>query len=243
MYNALEAGLLSSTGLNTWMPLATAANVGQGAAALALALKTRNKKTKSIALPASLSAFLGITEPAIFGVNIRYMRPFIAGCIGGACGGLIAGLFGVGATAYGITGIFGFLITTDYTFQYALVMLVSFAAAFIVSWALYRDPKEAAPAEPAEEPAPAPAPVLESVESDDSDAKTEKTNVLYSPMEGQAIPMSEVPDATFAAEVLGKGMAIVPEKGRSYLRSMALWSPSSTQNTPWDLFPKRERSF
>ena len=65
MYNALEAGLLSSTGLNTWMPLATAANVGQGAAALALALKTRNKKTKSIALPASLSAFLGITEPAI----------------------------------------------------------------------------------------------------------------------------------------------------------------------------------
>ena len=100
MYNALEAGLLSSTGLNTWMPIATAANVAQGAAALALALKTRSKKTKAIALPASLSAFLGITEPAIFGVNIRYMKPFIAGCIGGACGGLAAGLFGVGATAY-----------------------------------------------------------------------------------------------------------------------------------------------
>ncbi|MFR9233460.1 MAG: PTS transporter subunit EIIC [Eisenbergiella massiliensis] len=82
MYNALEAGLLSGTGLNTWMPIATAANVAQGAAALALALKTKNKKTKSMALPASLSAFLGITEPAIFGVNIRFMKPFVAGCIG-----------------------------------------------------------------------------------------------------------------------------------------------------------------
>lgn len=83
MYNALEAGLISSTGMNIWMPIATAANVAQGGAALALALKTKNKKTKAIALPASLSAFLGITEPAIFGVNLRYMKPFIAGIIGG----------------------------------------------------------------------------------------------------------------------------------------------------------------
>lgn len=204
MYNALEAGLLSSTGLNTWMPLATAANVAQGAAALALAVKTKNKKTKSVALPASLSAFLGITEPAIFGVNIRYMKPFIAGCIGGACGGLIAGLFGVGATAYGITGIFGFLITTDYAFQYALVMLVSFAVAFIVSWILYREPKEETPK------ASSPAPALEA----EPETPEVKPNTLYSPMEGQAIPMSEVPDGTFAAEVLGKGMAVIPESGK-----------------------------
>ena len=213
MYNALEAGLLSSTGLNTWMPLATAANVGQGAAALALALKTRNKKTKSIALPASLSAFLGITEPAIFGVNIRYMKPFIAGCIGGACGGLVAGLFKVGATAYGITGIFGFLITTDFAFQYALVMLVSFAAAFIVSWVLYHEPKTQAETT-----------VSKTVsEEETSESKTEKTEsasetaalsgAVGSPMKGRAIPLSEVPDATFASGVLGEGMAVIPESG------------------------------
>ena len=65
------------------LPIATAANVGQGAAALALALKTKNSKVKALALPSSLSAFLGITEPAIFGVNIRYMKPFVAGMIGG----------------------------------------------------------------------------------------------------------------------------------------------------------------
>lgn len=136
MYNALEAGLLSADGINTWMPIATAANVAQGAAALALALRTKNKKTRSMALPASLSAFLGITEPAIFGVNLRFMKPFAAGCIGGAAGALVAGLTHVGATAYGITGLFGYLITTDYVLQYTLVILTAFAVAFLLSWIL-----------------------------------------------------------------------------------------------------------
>jgi PTS system sucrose-specific IIC component len=131
--------MLSSGGLNIWMPIATAANVGQGAATLALAVKTKNNKTKSIALPAALSAFLGITEPAIFGVNIRYMKVFIAGCIGGACGGLVAGITGIGATGYGITGIFGFLITTSYALQYALVMGISFVTAFAAAWLMYRE--------------------------------------------------------------------------------------------------------
>lgn len=133
MYNAIEIGLISQTGWNTWMPIATAANVAQGAAALAVAVKTKNNKTKSMALPASLSAFLGITEPAIFGVNVRFMKPFVAGCIGGAAGALVAGIFGIGATAYGITGIFGFLITTHYTVQYAIEMIVAAGIAFAIS--------------------------------------------------------------------------------------------------------------
>lgn len=139
MYNALEAGLLSANGINTWMPIATAANVAQGAAALALALKTKNKKTKALALPASLSAFLGITEPAIFGVNIRYGALFASGCIGGACGGLVAGITGIGASAYGVTGLFGFLITTDATLSYLLVIVVAVTVSFVLSWLLYRE--------------------------------------------------------------------------------------------------------
>jgi len=123
------------------MPIATAANVGQGAAALALALKTKNSKVKALALPSSLSAFLGITEPAIFGVNIRYMKPFVAGMIGGACGALIAGWTGIGATAYGVTGLFGYLITTDDTLQYTLVIAVAFVVSFVISWVLYHDEK------------------------------------------------------------------------------------------------------
>lgn len=141
MYNALEAGLLSANGINTWMPIATAANVAQGAAALAFALKTRDRKQKAVALPASLSAFLGITEPAIFGVNLRFMKPFIAGCIGGAVGGLVAGMLKVGASAYGITGIFGILITTQNLWQYLLVMGVAFTVSFVMSAVLCRDKK------------------------------------------------------------------------------------------------------
>lgn len=213
MYNALEAGLLSAEGVNTWMPIATAANVAQGAAALALSLKTKNQKTRSVALPASLSAFLGITEPAIFGVNLRYVKPFIAGCIGGAAGGLVAGIMHVGASAYGITGVFGFLITTDCTMGYLLDMVVAAGVAFILSWILYREKSE----DPIET-------VQEIPEAEKNDDTTSVENVdskqddkaVYSPLEGKLIPMTEVPDETFASKALGDGVAVIPEKGCVY---------------------------
>ena len=213
MYNALEAGLLSAEGVNTWMPIVTAANVAQGAAALALSLKTKNQKTRSVALPASLSAFLGITEPAIFGVNLRYVKPFIAGCIGGAAGGLAAGIMHVGASAYGITGVFGFLITTDCTMGYLLDMVVAAGVAFILSWILYREKSE----DPTET-------VQEIPEAEKNDDTTGVENVdskqddkaVYSPLEGKLIPMTEVPDETFASKALGDGVAVIPEKGCVY---------------------------
>lgn len=197
MYNALEAGLLSADGLNTWMPIATAANVAQGAAALALAVRTKDKKLKALAYPSSFSAFLGITEPVIFGVNIRYMKPFIAGCIGGAAGALVAGITGVGASAYGITGLFGYLITTDYTLQYTLIILAAFVAAFVVSWFLFKEEKT--------EEAIVPADTLNAGES--------KGHTVFSPLSGEAIALSQVKDETFASELLGKGYAIIPSKG------------------------------
>ena len=208
MYNALEAGLLSAEGVNTWMPIATAANVAQGAAALALSLKTKNQKTRSVALPASLSAFLGITEPAIFGVNLRYVKPFIAGCIGGAAGALVAGIMHVGASAYGITGIFGFLITTDCTLGYLLDMVVAAGVAFIISWILYKEKPDTAKTEEAKEPA-------SDTEAECATKVTEKDTV-YSPMEGKLIPMEEVPDETFASKALGDGVAVIPESGKVY---------------------------
>lgn len=208
MYNALEAGLISADGKNIWMPIATAANVAQGAAALALALKTRNQKTKSVALPASLSAFLGITEPAIFGVNLRYVKPFVAGCIGGCAGALVAGITHISASAYGITGVFGFLITTSNTMGYLLDMVVAAGVAFAISWVIYKDPEEAV-AQPA---------------SGTSDSSSGRADIsaqtapgeVYSPLSGQAIAMEDVPDDTFAAKVLGDGMAVVPSVGKVY---------------------------
>lgn len=207
MYNALEAGMLSADGIDIWMPIATAANVAQGAAALALAVKTKDQKLKGMALPASLSAFLGITEPAIFGVNLRYMKCFAAGCIGGAAGGLAAGITGVGSTAYGITGLFGYLITTDYVLQYTLVMAVSFAVSFALSWLFFHDGK----AEGIQKEA-----ALEEVKAEQQNVTACEDYAVYSPVKGKVVPLSEVKDATFASEALGKGIAIVPEEGVVY---------------------------
>lgn len=216
MYNALEAGLLSANGINIWMPIATAANVAQGAAALALAFKTKNGKLKALALPSSLSAFLGITEPVIFGVNLRYFKCFISGCIGGAVGGLVAGIAGVGASAYGITGVFGYLITTDYIVSYTLVIASAMAVSFALSWFLFKeDELETVPAqEKKEEHRENLKPISENIERKEV-IKLEK-NAVYSPLNGNAIPLSEVKDETFAGEVLGKGMAVIPKEGKVY---------------------------
>ncbi|MDD3340410.1 MAG: glucose PTS transporter subunit IIA [Lachnospiraceae bacterium] len=209
MYNAIEAGLISSTGLNTWMPIATAANVAQAGAALAVALKTKNKKVKSMALPASLSGFLGITEPAIFGVNIRFFKAFVAGCIGGAVGALFGSIMHIGATAYGVTGVFGFLITTQYALPYLIMMLISTGVAFALSWIMFKDENDATKDVKTGlgEETTAETVVVENVE------KASET-IMGSPLEGKAIKMSQVNDATFAAEVLGQGMAVVPTVGK-----------------------------
>ena len=202
MYNAIEMMMLADNGMNTWMPIATAANVAQGAAALAVALKTKNKKTKSMALPASLSAFLGITEPAIFGVNVRFMRPFVAGMIGGACGAALASIMNVYATANGVTGLFGLLITTDTIGGYILTMLVAFGVAFAVSWIM--GIKEDEPAS------------NENAETDGhNDALPEVSdNEILSPLAGKSIALEDVPDPTFAEGILGLGAAVEPSEGK-----------------------------
>lgn len=197
MYNAIEMMMLADNGMNIWMPIATAANVSQGAAALAVALKTKNKKTKAMALPASLSAFLGITEPAIFGVNVRFMRPFIAGMIGGACGAAVGSLMKVYATANGVTGVFGFLITTDNFIGYLLTFTVAAAVAFAASWIM--GIKEDLPAANKEN--------TENVPAADGNFDDNK---VYAPLMGNVIALSDVPDPTFAEGVLGLGAAIEP---------------------------------
>ena len=145
MYTIIDLGQLGAYGLTFWLPLASAANVAQGAAALAVALKTRDKKLKSMALPASLSAFMGITEPAIFGVNLRFLRPFIAGSIGGACGALYASVVGLGATGTGVTGIFGILLHLHRPVQYLVTIAIAAGVAFVLSWIFGVKGQETAP--------------------------------------------------------------------------------------------------
>ena len=209
MYNVIEAGMLASDGLNIWMPIASAANFAQGAACLAVGLKARNYKTKSISIPYALSAALGITEPAIFGVNLRFMKPFVCGMAGGAVGALLGSIFHIGATSYGVTGIPGFLTTLDYSAQYAIMLAVSFAVAFALTWFTWKeDPEDAK---------------VTAAKTDDAPTATEETaeevtvdgtaKKLYAPIQGTIVPRNEIPDDTFAAGVLGDGVGIDPEEG------------------------------
>lgn len=209
MYNVIEAGMLASDGLNIWMPIASAANFAQGAACLAVGLKARNYKTKSISIPSALSAALGITEPAIFGVNLRFMKPFVCGMAGGAVGALLGSIFHIGATSYGVTGIPGFLTTLDYSAQYAIMLAVSFAVAFALTWFTWKeDPEDAK---------------VTAAKTDDAPTATEETaeevtvdgtaKKLYAPIQGTIVPRNEIPDDTFAAGVLGDGVGIDPEEG------------------------------
>lgn len=207
MYNVIEAGMLSEEGgLNTWMPIASAANFAQCAACLAVGLKAKNAKTKSVAIPSSLSAALGITEPAIFGVNLRFTKPLLCGVAGGAVGALLGSIMHIGATAYGVTGIPGYLTTLDYSWQYTIVLAVSFAIAFTLTWIFWKEDEEDArkTVKKAEE--------KQQEESETILTNTEE-NVIYAPLSGNVIPLEQIPDDTFASGVLGNGVGIEPAVG------------------------------
>ncbi|MBO4288991.1 MAG: PTS glucose transporter subunit IIA [Lachnospiraceae bacterium] len=207
MYNVIEAGMISQTGLNTWMPIASAANFAQFGACLAVALKVKNQKTKSVALPSSLSASLGITEPAIFGINFRFMKPFICGMIGGAVGSLFGALFKLGAPVYGVTGIPAIPAVNNVPL-YLVELLISAGVAFALTSVIWKEdaPKEAAPA-PVEEPEEAgPMPSVIRCAAGE----------LLQPCKGIVIPQEEIPDDTFAEGILGQGIGIKPSEGIVY---------------------------
>lgn len=142
MYTTIDLGQLAQYGVTYWLPLASAANIGQAGAALAVALRTKNTNLRSLALPASLSAFMGITEPAIFGVNLRYVRPFVAGCVGGGLGAMFASIVALGAAGTGVTGIFGILLCLSQPVQYIIMFAIAAGVSFGLSFILYKDPAE-----------------------------------------------------------------------------------------------------
>ena len=199
MYNVIEAGMLAAEGgLNIWMPIASAANFAQGAACLAVGLKSRNAKTKAIAIPSAMSAALGITEPAIFGINLRMVKPLLCGIAGGAAGSLVGALLHVGAKGYGVTGIPGYLITMDYALQYTLLLAVSFAVAFGLTWITWHEDEG------------------KKAKKSDDVAVTCEPKTVYAPMNGNVIARENIPDATFAQGVLGDGVGIEPTEGVVY---------------------------
>lgn len=205
-FHAIEAALIANPEIhkNFLLPIWSMANVAQGGAALAVYFKTKNKKIKAIASPAALSALLGITEPAIFGVNLRFVRPFVAAAIGGAIGGGYIVLTKVAMNGIGVTGIPGTAIVQQGSIIHYLIGLVlAFAGAFIIAFIIGIKEEENENTEEVEE--------LDDVEINETDASVLCN--LVSPSNGNAMSLKKVPDKTFAEELLGKGIAVDPEDG------------------------------
>lgn len=138
VFNALEIQLLASTGRDAFNAIITGAIVAQGGAAVAVAMKTKNKKKRALYISSAIPAFLGITEPAIFGINLRFVKPFLYALVGGACAGATASIMHLAGTGMGITVIPGTLLYLDHLIEYILVNLIGFGIAFGLTFTFFK---------------------------------------------------------------------------------------------------------
>ncbi|HEQ3340856.1 TPA: PTS beta-glucoside transporter subunit IIBCA [Streptococcus pyogenes] len=204
IFNFLEAQLIANTGKDPFNAYLTAATAAQAGATLAVAVKTKSPKLKGLAFPSTLSALLGITEPAIFGVNLRYPKVFVSGLIGGALGGWVAGLFGIAGTGFGITVLPGTLLYLNgQLLQYLVTMLVGLGLAFAIAYTWGYQDRETLPL-----------PAVEVDQTADQPALAEET--LYSPLNGTVVDLAAVSDPVFSSGAMGQGLAIKPEDNTLY---------------------------
>ena len=214
IFNLLEINLLSATGQNPFNAIITAAMTAQGAAAVAIGVKTKSPKLKALTFPAALSAFLGITEPVIFGVNLRFRKPFVLSLLAGALGGALSALLGLAGTSNGITIIPGSMlyVGNGQLLQYLFMVAVSFALGFTFTYLFgYDDSMLDTPVE-AEGPS-----SQETQEEEVAAPATERADEkLRSPIVGEVVALSEVNDPVFSSGVMGQGIAVKPSKGVVY---------------------------
>lgn len=212
-YGLIPIGInnIATAGFDTVVgPGMLGSNIAQGGAAFAVAVKTKNSTMRQAATSAGITAVCGITEPALYGVNLKLKRPLIAAMIGGGISGLFLGITGVGRYTSGSPGLLalpGYIGTEGFTnILYACIgSVIAFAAAFIAAWILgFEDIPETGER-------------MEKANHFDTDAKTERMTAIdtqiLSPAKGKIIPLREVKDPTFAEEILGKGAAVIPDTG------------------------------
>ncbi|MGG4402919.1 PTS system trehalose-specific EIIBC component [Paenibacillus amylolyticus] len=226
---AVDVQLIGSQGGTFLWPMLALSNIAQGSAALAMMLVLREKKMRGLAATSSVSAFLGVTEPAIFGVNIRYRYPFIFGMVGSAIGGVLLTMNNVQATSIGVGGVPGFLsIFPDkwgvFFIGMAIVLVVPFVLTVLFGRAKLRKEDRNESNETVAEPKAATSQSASGVTS--STAKTDpnqrtrsaaqvgdeavNTLEIMAPLTGQAVSLEQVPDPAFAEKQMGEGVAIEP---------------------------------
>ena len=211
IFNLLEVQLLAADHANPFNAIITAAMTAQGAATVAVGVKTKNPKLKTLAFPAALSAFLGITEPAIFGVNLRFRKPFFLSLIAGAIGGGLASILGLAGTGNGITIIPGTMlyIGNGQLAQYLLMVAVSFVLGFSLTYMFgYEDEKEVATEVETER--------LVQEETTGNIPAALQNETLVTPIVGDVVALADVNDPVFSSGAMGQGIAVKPSQGVVY---------------------------
>ncbi len=211
IFNLLEVQLLAADHANPFNAIITAAMTAQGAATVAVGVKTKNPKLKTLAFPAALSAFLGITEPAIFGVNLRFRKPFFLSLIAGAIGGGLASILGLAGTGNGITIIPGTMlyIGNGQLPQYLLMVAVSFVLGFALTYMFgYEDEKEVATEVETER--------LVQEETTGNIPASLQNETLVTPIVGDVVALADVNDPVFSSGAMGQGIAVKPSQGVVY---------------------------
>ena len=202
VFNLLEANLIANTGKDPLNAIITAAMTAQAGATLAVGVKTKDAKLKALAFPATLSAVLGITEPAIFGVNLRFGKPFIMGLIAGAAGGWLASILNLAGTGFGVTIVPGTLLYLNgQVLKYVLMVLVTLALGFALTWVFgYKEEEVEAQKEV----------VAEDIASAESAPVALQAETIAAPLKGEVVALENVNDPVFSSGAMGKGAAIKP---------------------------------
>ena len=214
MTNAIDTQLIADAGGTGLWPMIALSNIAQGSAVLAFYVMNRHDEREAqISLPAAISAYLGVTEPALFGVNLKYVYPFVAGMIGSGIAGLFCTSFNIMANAIGIGGLPGILsIQAKYMGLFAIDMVIAIVIPFVLTFIfrrvgfLTKSEDEVKSEENSQ---------VQAVVEAKKDAEVPAGTVIsiQSPLAGRAKNLSEAPDPVFAQGVMGQGVVIEPTEG------------------------------
>ena len=210
MTNAIDTQLIADAGGTALWPMIALSNIAQGSAVFAYYIMHRHDEREAqISLPATISAYLGVTEPALFGVNVKYIYPFVAGMIGSSIAGLLSVTFNVTAASIGIGGLPGILsIQPKYMIPFAGIMLVAIIVPMVLTF-FFRKAGLFTKTEDSTE--------LQAEFAAQEEAEfavhAEPTAQLVSPLAGQVKPLSQATDPVFSSGVMGQGVVIEPSQG------------------------------
>ena len=225
MTNAIDSQLVNQLGYTTLWPMIALSNIAQGSAVVAMSvLQRRNERAQQVNIPAFISCYLGVTEPALFGVNLKYKFPLVCGMIGSACAAMVCTGFGVQALSIGVGGLPGILsIVFGFWGVFAACMLIAIVVPFALTYFVgvrklsEKDRGLAAPGAMtavASEPTAAKAEPTAVVSEPAPAAKAEpRERVLLAPLSGAVRPITDMPDQVFASKAMGDGLAIEPAPG------------------------------